>query len=57
MTTQTTPLKFCYHGQHSKPADGFKQLPGAKVKREVCAQCYQRIMEDRRQKRQLVARA
>jgi hypothetical protein len=53
MTTQSTPLKFCYHGQHSKPADGFKQLPGAKVKREVCAQCYQRIMEDRRQKRQL----
>jgi len=51
------PLKYCYHGQHSKPRDEFRTLPGAKNKRQVCAECYKKIMADReKKKRQAVTR-
>jgi hypothetical protein len=47
--SETPPLKYCYHGQHSRPATGFRQLPG-KSKRAVCAECYKKIMADRKKK-------
>jgi hypothetical protein len=43
-------LKYCFHGQHSKPESTFKLLPGTKQKRRVCAECYTKIMADRRSK-------
>ena len=45
------PLKYCFHGQHSKPRAGFRTLPGVKMTREVCAVCYEKIMAERRQKK------
>jgi hypothetical protein len=45
-----SPLKYCFHGQHSRPRATFRTLPG-KTKRQVCAECYERIMADRRQKK------
>ena len=33
------PLKYCYHGQHSRPRATFRTLPGGERKREVCAEC------------------
>ncbi len=44
------PLKYCYHGQHSKPRKQFRTLPGRGRTREVCAECYDKIMADRKQK-------
>lgn len=44
-------LKYCFHGQHSKPEASFRILPGTKQKRRVCAECYKKIMADRRSKR------
>jgi hypothetical protein len=49
--TNLNPLKYCYHGQHSKPRSSFRTLPGGNRKREVCAECYEKIMADRRLKR------
>jgi len=46
-----SPLKYCFHGQHSKPRAGFRSLPGVKQTREVCAECFQKIMADRKQKK------
>ena len=43
-------LKYCFHGQHSKPESTFKLLPGTKQKRRVCSECYTKIMADRRSK-------
>jgi hypothetical protein len=45
------PLKYCFHGQHAKPRASFRTLPGTRTKRQVCAECYERIMADREQKR------
>ena len=45
------PLKYCFHGQHSRPRATFRTLPGVRNKREVCAECYEKIMADRRQKK------
>ena len=50
MTTLSNPLRFCYHGQHYRPRDQFKALPGGTHRREVCADCYARIMADRKLK-------
>ena len=47
----STPLKFCYHGQHYRPREQFKSLPGSTHRREVCADCYAKIMADRKEKR------
>ena len=47
----STPLKFCYHGQHYRPREQFKALPGGTHRREVCSDCYAKIMADRKQKR------
>jgi hypothetical protein len=44
-------LKYCFHGQHSKPESTFRILPGTKQKRRVCADCYTKIMADRRSKK------
>ena len=44
-------LKFCYHGQHYRPREQFKSLPGTTHRREVCADCYAKIMADRKLKR------
>jgi len=41
------PLKYCFHGQHSKPRSTFRTLPGLKTRREVCAECYEKIMAGR----------
>lgn len=51
MLPNLNPLKYCFHGQHSKPRSSFRTLPGVKQTREVCAQCYEKIMADRKQKR------
>ena len=45
------PLKYCFHGQHSRPRATFRTLPGIKHKREVCAQCYEKIMTERTKKK------
>ena len=45
------PLKFCFHGQHSKPRATFRALPGIKSSRQVCAECYEKIMADRKAKK------
>src|SRR4026209_1284047 len=47
------PLKYCFHGQHSRPRATFSTLPGVKNKREVCAEGFEKIMADRKQKKQL----
>ena len=47
------PLKYCFHGQHSRPRATFRTLPGVKNKREVCAECFEKIMADRKQKKKL----
>ena len=46
------PLKYCFHGQHSRPRATFRTLPGVRNKRAVCAECYEKIMADRKQKKQ-----
>jgi hypothetical protein len=45
------PLKYCFHGQHSKLRTQFRTLPGTKIKRQVCSECYEKIMADRKRKR------
>ena len=47
----SNPLRFCYHGQHYRPREQFKALPGGTHRREVCSDCYARIMADRKLKR------
>lgn len=47
MSTQG-PLKFCMHGQHAKPRSQFRVLPGGERRREVCAECYAKIMSARK---------
>ena len=37
------PLKYCFYGGHSRPRTTFRTLPGATVRREVCAECYETI--------------
>ena len=49
--TNLSPLKYCFHGQHSQPRATFRVLPGSKTNRAVCALCYDRIMLDRKQKK------
>jgi hypothetical protein len=49
--TTPKPLKYCYHGQHSKPAETFRFLPGSKTRRAVCAECYAKIIADRKKKK------
>lgn len=51
------PLKYCFHGQHSRPRATFRTLPGVRNKRAVCAECYEKIMADRKQKRKAAAAA
>ena len=46
-----SPLKYCFHGQHSQPGATFRILPKSKNNRAVCAVCYDRIMLDRKQKK------
>ena len=41
------PLKYCFHGRHARPRALFRTLPGARIKRAVCAECYARIMAAR----------
>lgn len=45
-----SPLKFCMHGQHSKPRAQFRVLPGGERRREVCAECYEKIMAARKER-------
>lgn len=45
------PLKYCFHGQHSKPRSSFRTLPGVKTRRAVCAECYEKIIAERKQKK------
>jgi hypothetical protein len=48
MTANRLPLKFCMHGQHAKPRSQFRVLPGGERRREVCADCYEKIMAARK---------
>ncbi len=50
LSFQSITLKYCFHGQHSKPESTFRILPGTKQKRRVCSECYTKIMADRRSK-------
>jgi hypothetical protein len=43
-----SPLKFCMHGQHAKPRSEFRVLPGGERRREVCSECYAKIMAARK---------
>lgn len=49
----TDPIRWCIHGQHMKRRDGFRPLPGTehgrKKPREVCAECFDKIMAKRRE--------
>ncbi len=45
-------MKFCYHGQHTKPRAQFRSLPGRDRTRLVCAECFEKIMADRKKKAQ-----
>jgi hypothetical protein len=48
-TVVEKPLqKYCFHGQHSKPVEGFRTLPGSKQRRQVCADCYKKILTERK---------
>jgi hypothetical protein len=47
--TNLNPLKYCFHGQHSQPRLTFRTLPG-KSRRQVCAECYEKIRADRQKK-------
>ena len=47
------PLRYCFHGQHSRPRATFRVVPGAKNRREVCAECFEKITLDRKQKKKL----
>lgn len=51
--TNLNPLKYCFHGQHSRPRTAFRTLPGTQTKRQVCSDCYDKIMADRKQKKLL----
>ena len=51
------PLKYCFHGQHSRPRATFRTLPGVRNKRAVCAECYEKIIADRKQKKLAAATA
>jgi hypothetical protein len=51
------PLKYCFHGQHSRPRATFRTLPGVRNKRAVCAECYEKIIADRKQKKLAAAAA
>lgn len=50
------PFKYCFHGQHSMPRATFRILPGVKNNRAVCAACYEKIMGDRKQKKEVTRR-
>lgn len=54
--TNLNPLKYCYHGQHAKPRAQFRSIPGGDPRRMVCAECYEKIMADRRMKRSQATR-
>ncbi len=40
-------FRFCLHARHMAPTEGFRLLPGVKIKRWVCERCYGVIMEAR----------
>jgi hypothetical protein len=48
------PLRFCRHGSHLMPREGFRVLPGVKNKREVCERCYERVMAEREKRKSYV---
>jgi len=55
--TNLNPLKYCFHGQHSRPRATFRTLPGVRNKRAVCAECFEKIMADRKQKKKAASPA
>lgn len=44
------PLKYCFHGKHSKPRAQFRILPGVNNTSAVCAECYAKIVAKTEQK-------
>ena len=56
MMGNLNPQKYCFHGQHSKLRATFRTLPGMTQTRVVCAECYEKIMTDRKQKKGSVPR-
>ena len=45
------PLKYCFQCRRSMRRATFRTLPGIKRRREVCADCYEKIIADRKEKR------
>jgi len=56
MMGNLNPQKYCFHGQHSKLRANFRILPGVNETRVVCAECYEKIMTDRKEKKGSVPR-
>ena len=50
------PQKYCFHGRHSRLRANFRTLPGVNPTRVVCAECFEKIMADRKQKKGCVPR-
>ena len=44
------PLKYCFCGKHSKPRATFRMFPGVENTSEVCADCFEKIMAERKEK-------
>jgi len=51
MMGNLNPQKYCFYGQHSKLRANFRILPGVNQTRVVCAECYEKIMTDRKEKK------
>lgn len=45
------PLKYCFQCRRSMRRGTFRTFPGLKLKREVCAECYERITTERKKKK------
>lgn len=40
--------RWCIHSRHMAPSEGFRPLPGLRARREVCADCYEKVMTARK---------
>lgn len=45
------PLKYCFQCRRSMRRATFRTLPGMARTREVCAECYERIMANSKEKK------
>jgi hypothetical protein len=49
--TDLNPLKYSFRGQHLRPRATFRALSGVKNKRELCTECYEKTMAERKLKK------